>query len=293
MHGSNEPARLRGSRCPFPNGVWTILVALALLFIANCFSLTGLLDCRLVTVEADLEAIFANATAVIHNDTVALTSANSTERKLNAAGRRGVGLMGWEGADGKCVCAFHDAKVRDLQAGFCHVTGAAWKDARSQVIGTVAISWPIFLWLLSFTCYAYRTLYRNILGLIMIVIMTSAQNLQWTLKDSDFCRAHDCDWGQSLWTYMAATPLFIIAGIVLILSTSEEYLQRKVVTQDPLSEICTLDEEERRRDGFNNAREVPVEGDLIDPTLINPTLINPTLINHSPQPTLTALREEP
>jgi hypothetical protein len=281
-HGSDEPAGRCGSRCPFPNGVWTILVALALLFTANCFSLVGLLDCRLVMVEADLEAIFANATAAIVNDTVAVTSTNATERKLTAAGRRGVGLRGWEGADGKCVC-MNDAKVRDLRAGFCKVTGAAWEDARLQVIGTVAISWPIFLWLLSFTCYAYSTLYRNILGLIMIVILTSAQNLQWTLKDSDFCRAHGCDWGQSIWTYMAATPFFIIGGIVLILSSSEEYLQRKVVTQDPLTEMCTLDEEERRRDGFNNAREVPVDGELIDPTLINP----------SASPASTALREEP
>jgi hypothetical protein len=262
-HASDEPARRCGSRCQFPNGVWTILVALALLFTANCFSLVGVLDCRLVTVEADLEEIFANATA-------ALTSTNATERKLTFAGRRGVGLKGWEGADGKCVC-MSDAKVRDLRAGFCHVTGAAWKDARIQVIGTVAISWPIFLWLLSFTCYAYTTLYRNILGLIMIVILTSAQNLQWTLKDSDFCRAYGCDWGQSIWIYMAATPFFIISGIVLILSSSEEYLQRKVVTQDPLAEVCTLDEEERRRDGFNNAREVPVEGELINPALINPS----------------------
>jgi hypothetical protein len=80
---------------------------------------------------------------------------------------------------------------------------------------------------------------------------------------------------------MAATPFLVISGVVLILSSSEDYRERQRIIA-PLDEISAMDDEEHRSDGFNNAREVPVEGELIDPTLVNP----------SASPTPTALRVE-
>jgi hypothetical protein len=197
LRGGEKASRRWGGRCRFPNGVWTVVVALVLLFAANCLSLVGLLGCRIVTVEADLEAIFANATAVTRNDTLVLVWTNTN----TTVGRRGLGLLGWEGSNGKCIRK-DDVEFRDLYAGYRHVTGFAWKDARVQAIGTVAISWPAFLWLLSFTCYAYSTLVRNILGLVIVVILPCAQSLQLTLKESDFCDTHICNWGRSLWLYV-------------------------------------------------------------------------------------------
>jgi hypothetical protein len=70
IRGSEKLPRRRGSRCRFPNGVWTVVVSLVLLFTANYLSLVGLLGCRIVTVGADLEEHFANATAAIDNATM-------------------------------------------------------------------------------------------------------------------------------------------------------------------------------------------------------------------------------
>jgi hypothetical protein len=277
----------------FPNGVWTILFALVLLLTANVLGTYGSFSCRLVTVAGDLESIFAAAAAnqshLLANQS--FTNSNVTSQSFrdenrtkepiestNASlSRRGVGLLGWEGPNGKCIWSENDlndvagGNYTAIREGYLILRGPQWDSVENVVYATMTGIWNMLAWLLSFVCLPYSARIRNMMGVVLLVGLTTAHGLVWRLWKSDFCIEFDCHCGTSLVFVSVAAALTAVTSIAVFLSSSKGYRERKVLIQDPLAEICTLDEEERRRDGFNNAREVAVEGELIDPVLLSPT----------------------
>jgi hypothetical protein len=282
---------------------------LLLLLTANVLGTYGSFDCRLVTVAADLETIFANAAANQSQSSVnqsLVTSSNATneptsgENRTNehiestnaSLSRRGMGILGWEGPNGKCVWSENDlndvvteGNYTQIREGYLILRGHQWDRVENGIYATMTGIWNIFICLLSFICVPFSARLRNITGVLLLVGLSTAHALVWRLWNSDFCVEFDCRCGTSLVNVSVAAALTAVSSIAVFLSSSKGYRERKVVIQDPLAEICTLDEEERRRDGFNNAREVAVEGELINPVLVSPTAApatTETLLDESP-----------
>jgi hypothetical protein len=172
----------------FPNGVWTILFALVLLLTANVLGTYGSFDCRLVTVAGDLETIFAAAAANQSHPTAnqsLVTNSNATNESrsgenrtkepiesTNASlSRRGVGVMGWEGPNGKCVFSENDlndvvggGNYTEIREGYLILRGHQWDKVENGIYATITGTWNALVWLLSFICLPYSARIRNVVG---------------------------------------------------------------------------------------------------------------------------------
>jgi hypothetical protein len=256
-NSSEKASRWRRSWCTYPNGLWTVVIAQCLCFVSNGLYLGGTQSCRLILIRGNLTAIFLNDT--VPNTTVA----NATTR--------GVGLYGWEREDGEeCVIIEEDwdpqdGSYKEVNEGFERATGRAWSIARGFAVASSALGWPMFFWVVIFSCVEFRRVHQNLLGLLLIVVLATlqVQTAVITLVLSDFCSEHNCQIGD-IQMHNAASVLAVISGILLILSDNsgrrKRQLQRRPI---PDGELI--------RDGLNIAQEIPVESELVDLSLIDPT----------------------
>jgi hypothetical protein len=255
-NSSEKTSRWRRPWCTYPNGLWTVVIAQCLCFVSNGLYLGGTQSCRLILIRGNLTAIFLNET--VPNTTMA------------EATTRGVGLYGWERQDGEeCVFSEQDwysqeGSYKKVNEGFERATGRYWRIARGFAVASTALGWLLFFWVVIFSCVEFPRLHRNLLGLLLIVVLSTLQlqTLIMTLVLSDFCSEHRCQSGD-IQMHNAASGLAVVSGILLILSDNRGRRKRQQQRR-PISD------EELIRDGLNIAQEIPVESELVDLSLIDP-----------------------
>jgi hypothetical protein len=227
-----------------------------LCFVSNGLYLGGTQSCRLILIRGNLTAIFLNET--VPNTT--MTNATT----------RGVGLYGWERQDGE-ECIFieedwspQDGSYKEVNEGFERATGQAWRIARGFAVASTALGWLLFFWVVFLSCLEFRRLHRNVLGLLLIVVLSTLQlqTVIITMVLSDFCAKNNCQSGD-VQMHNCASILALISGILLILSDNSGRRKRQQQRR-PISDGELI------RDGLNIAQEIPVESELVDLSLIDP-----------------------
>lgn len=185
--------------------------------------------------------------------------------------------------------------IEDLFSEYLHGDDAAFDEVRGMAVVGVLLSLILFAFLLSFSCVLYNNVVKNVLAILILLMLPSFKAVAFVVKTSSFCRQFDCSFGRSAYLSYSAVAFDTLAGVLLIftqppnpqtkidrqfqLQQQERMNQLQLRNRDNIihGDIRTLTEEERQRDGFNNAREIPVESDFIDPSLINANAVAPAV----------------
>jgi hypothetical protein len=181
-----------------------------------------------------------------------------------------MGLWSWQNVDGKCVRSdkdvdekYADVAYNDLYKRFRETT-SSWAFMRTTATTAIYIAWLLTIWLLVFSCIPFSVRMRNVLGLLLIVALSTSQAPVLNVKYTDFCKVHGCQAGESWDFSIAAMTLVTIAGVMLILSNNDRRREQQRLRNLALNGAAAS------RDGLNIAEEVPVESGLIDLSLIDP-----------------------
>lgn len=257
--------------CTYPNGVCILIGSQIILCIASLLAVFAVVDCQFVTVDATKVDPFL--TSIVFNKTASSQLNNTTER--------GLGFFVWEEVDGKCVWEnshnYNEATWNVYRA----FLGSDWDGPRYMACIAAFCAWVLLIWLFAFCCAAHRKSIRYLFGgLLLIVLMSVFQSISFAVLKSDLCKVYGCKIGRSARFAASAVGLYVLTGILLLLTkdypgtkTSEPQWASASENHAEQRDIDHLDEEQLnyQNDGIADAREVSVTSGLVDVSLVDST----------------------
>mmetsp|Transcript_12509 Transcript_12509/g.30182 ORF Transcript_12509/g.30182 Transcript_12509/m.30182 type:complete len:414 (+) Transcript_12509:1736-2977(+) len=189
--------------CGYHNGVFQVITAQFLVFIAFWFSLTVVGDCNFVTI---------NEPIVVRQD--GLTSDR-------------LGLITYQLDDGTCY--YYDTDIRLVDNSTVSGTKTIWGDQQleyyvTEILGpnwygsiavaaaATIVAFLTFLYIVSYCCSAQVRGVRMFVGLFLSLIIVVLQGMSFLVMSSSWCADNGCTMGRSGVFAIAAATCFFVSG---------------------------------------------------------------------------------
>jgi hypothetical protein len=290
--------------CTYPNKVRAILPAQILTFIAFVFTGRSVNDCSLVQVPNTPETGLDNFTiTTVFNGTIPSDIMN------DYSPTRSLGIFTWESIDGSCV--FEDDRGGGFSkiSRYWRVLGGDFATTSKFGVATTIFgivlglfSLFVFLWMICIlSCVAHTRRHRAVLASLLTIGLPTLQPLIFLLFRTEFCRKNSCELGDAGKSAIAAIFLYFIAGMIILFATNDfpgnpykenepmmrlnlpsYFSPRSNAASDSSSSNQNINnsrptpsvELTNYSNGFADAVEIPVDGELIDRTLIESDIID-------------------
>mmetsp|Transcript_12512 Transcript_12512/g.30205 ORF Transcript_12512/g.30205 Transcript_12512/m.30205 type:complete len:418 (+) Transcript_12512:1757-3010(+) len=189
--------------CGYHNGVFQVITAQFLVFIAFWFSLTVVGDCNFVTVDEPI---------VVRQD--GLTSDR-------------LGLITYQLDDGTCY--FYDTNIllvdnstisgtrtiwgdQQLEYYVTEILGPNWYGSIAVAAAATVVAFLTFLYIMSYCCSAQVRGVRMFVGLFLSMIIVVLQGMSFLVMSSPWCADNGCTMGRGGVFAIAAATCFFVSG---------------------------------------------------------------------------------
>jgi len=230
--------------CPCPNGPVTIVVAQLLVFIGWCFTWGVIGDCSFVTIPGGVGIPALQNTGLFPNLGDFLPDNVATKRL-------GVGFYTFEQIDDTCYFYTDNTQVNDaIVRNYMDLLGNDWNTARSVGVTTVAFSFVVWLYMLSYSCSAQFKGIRYATGVVLCVVLVILQGLTFTVLGSSWCRDNYCEFSRAAGLSVGALLCFFFAGVCFFFTSdypgvapADQYGAAVVGTKDEEQQEVVVEEE--------------------------------------------------
>ena len=197
--------------CACLNGPIPIVTAQVLVFIGWIFTLIALADCNFVQVPGG--ALSESLVKLLPNIVDGLSQ--SADLPL-----LGVGFYSFEKANNRCY--WYTNKNVDnesiLKTYINDILDESWSMGRAVGSTTPALSFILWLYMLSYSCSAQPRPFRYATGIALSVVLVILQGLTLTVHGSSWCDEHGCQFARASGFSAGAMVCFFLAGICFFLT---------------------------------------------------------------------------
>ena len=136
------------------------------------------------------------------------------------------------------------------------VLGSDWQPSRRLAVTTMILAFAVFVWTMTWSCCLQSRRLRYGFACLTIVLLPILLGASYRVHSSDLCNEYECKLGRSAYCGIAAIPIFVFFGLLLllldVLPDMENDEARDKVQPGALDEMLQSD---KRNNPRNNSTE--------------------------------------